>query len=250
MKINLLKSDNTETKLIIEGVTPSFVNVLRRTASFEVPVLAIENVYFTKNGSALYDEVVAHRLGLVPLKTDLDTYNFVKGCSCKDKGCAKCQVVLKLSVSEPKMVKSNDLKSQDPAVIPAFSEIPIVELIDDQELEFEAVAVLGKGINHVKWSPGLVYYHNYPKSKIKGNIANVLKNVPKGLFDAKGNIIDVNAYDLCQCYADKSDGAIEITTEDNKFVFTVEPWGQLTAKRMLEESNKIIQDKIKGLKLK
>lgn len=250
MKIQTIKSDKDETKFVIDGVKPSFVNVLRRACGFEVPLLAIDDVYFTKNSSALYDEIIAHRLGLIPLKTDLKIYEPQDGCSCKGNGCAKCQVSLKLSLKGPRMVYAGDLQSQDPSVKPIYPKMVIVELINDQELEFEAIAKVGKGKKHMKWSPCLSFYHKYPTSKIKGPAAKVLKGVPKGLFDAKGNIADLSQYDLCQYYAEKSNGAIEITTADNKFIFTVESWGQLSAKEILKEAVKIVQQKIKKVKLK
>jgi DNA-directed RNA polymerase subunit D len=249
MKVELIKSKDNVKRIAISGVKPSFANTLRRACSFEVPVLAIEDVYFTKNSSALYDEIVSHRLALVALKTDLKSYEVIDKCSCKAKGCAKCQVVLKLSVTGPAMVRAKDLKSQDPAIKPLYPNTPIVELIDGQEIEFEAVAVLGKGKTHAKWSSCLSYYHKYPTSKIKGDVAKALKDVPQGLFDKKGNIIDLSKYDLCKYYAEKSNGAITINTTDDKFVFTIEPWGQLDSKQILVEASNIIKQKLKDVKI-
>ncbi len=60
----------------------------------EVPTMAIEDVEFRKNNSILYDEIIAHRLGLVPLKTDLKSYNLPEKCKCKGEGCARFQLTV------------------------------------------------------------------------------------------------------------------------------------------------------------
>ncbi|MBT3940771.1 DNA-directed RNA polymerase subunit D [Candidatus Woesearchaeota archaeon] len=160
MKIQKLKSESKgEVIFAISEVKPSFVNALRRAFSFEVPVLAMEDIYFVNNSSALYDEIISHRLGLIPLTTDTKTYEFKETCTCKGEGCAKCTVKLALKVAGPKMVKAKDLKSTDPTVKPVFPEIPIVELLEGQELEFEAIAELGEGKTHAKWCAGHAFYH-------------------------------------------------------------------------------------------
>src|SRR3972149_1595116 len=92
MKVEILKQSENEVMFIVEGIGPALANAIRRAAMFEVPTLAIEDVYFNQNSSVLYDEIVAHRLGLIPLKTDLKSYNLPAECTCKGKLCAKCSV--------------------------------------------------------------------------------------------------------------------------------------------------------------
>lgn len=52
------------------GCDPSFANALRRILIAEVPTVAIEHVFIVNNTSIIADEVLAHRLGLVPLAVD------------------------------------------------------------------------------------------------------------------------------------------------------------------------------------
>ena len=83
MEIKVLdKKDNT-LALHIKNTDDVFINTLRRIIISEVPTLAIKNVKFIKNNSALFDEIIAHRMGLLPLKADLETYNLPEECSCK-----------------------------------------------------------------------------------------------------------------------------------------------------------------------
>ena len=83
MEVRLLEHDKKKNKcsFILKDTNAAFANVLRRNIINKVPVMAIEDVEFRKNSSVLYDEIVAHRLGLVPLATDLKTYDLPAECS-------------------------------------------------------------------------------------------------------------------------------------------------------------------------
>jgi len=160
MEIKLVENQEKKNRLIfsLKGVDTAYANTLRRIMGFEVPVMAIEDVEFRKNTSILYDEMIAHRLGLVPLSTDLKSYNMMSECKCKGAGCASCTVKLILKVQGPCTVYASDIKSKDPEIKPIYGKMPIVKLLEGQELEFEATAVLGQGKEHSKWSTGLIYY--------------------------------------------------------------------------------------------
>lgn len=68
MQINRLTPSVVEFDLV--GVDSSIANALRRISIAEVPTVALENVYVYNNTSIMQDEVLAHRLGLVPIKVD------------------------------------------------------------------------------------------------------------------------------------------------------------------------------------
>jgi len=160
MEIKLVENQEKKNRLVfsVKGVDTAYANTLRRIMGFEVPVMAIEDVEFRKNTSILYDEMIAHRLGLIPLSTDLKSYNMMSECKCKGAGCASCTVKLILKVQGPCTVYASDIKSKDPEIKPLYGKMPIVKLLEGQELEFEATAVLGQGKEHSKWATGLVYY--------------------------------------------------------------------------------------------
>ena len=67
MKVEVLKSDGAELVFVLEEATPPMANTLRRAILQEVPVMAVDEVEFTQNDSAMYDEIIAHRLSMVPL---------------------------------------------------------------------------------------------------------------------------------------------------------------------------------------
>ncbi len=139
---------------------------LRRIMISEVPTMAIETVNFNKNDSILWDEILAHRLGLIPLTFDPKFFTVRETCKyCKGKGCSHCQVSLVLKKRGPAIVYSGDFKSTDKKVKPVFDKIPVTELMENQELELEAVAQLGTGREHAKWQAAVVGYKMDDKKK-------------------------------------------------------------------------------------
>ena len=155
--IKILESSDSRIKVSIKGVDRVYANALRRFAISEVPCMAIDDVVIQQNSSVLYDEILAHRLGLIPLSTDLKGYVLPQDCSCKtDLGCSKCRVLLVLNAvatDDVKTIYSGDLRSEDESVKPYVDNIPIVKLAPDHEIKLEAYAKLGKGRDHAKWQP-------------------------------------------------------------------------------------------------
>lgn len=68
IKINSLTADTMEFDMM--GVDPAIANALRRILIAEVPTVAIEHVFMVNNTSIIQDEVLAHRMGLIPIKVD------------------------------------------------------------------------------------------------------------------------------------------------------------------------------------
>ncbi|MGI0034877.1 MAG: DNA-directed RNA polymerase subunit D [Nitrososphaera sp.] len=139
------------------NVPRQYVNSLRRLAISEVPTLAIDDVVMLENSSVMHDEAVAHRLGLIPLRTDPGRFVMPHECDCKSTlGCSKCRVLLVLdseASEKSKVVLSGELVSEDELVKPVSKDIPIVVLAPSQKLKFEAYARLGIGKDHAKWQP-------------------------------------------------------------------------------------------------
>ncbi len=252
MNITVLDKKGLKLKLLIKGATIPYVNTLRRIIIEEVPTMAIEDVEFFKNDSVLYDEIIAHRLGLIPLTTSLDDYNFRETCTCGGAGCAKCQVKFTLKVKGPKTVYASDLKSTDPQIKPVYPNIPITKLTEGQTLELEATAELGRGKEHMKWSPGLAYYQQVAEITINNN---KIKNkeecaaiCPKKVLQVKGNelVVDKNKIydcDLCGACTDKCKEGIKVEPKENEFLFSLESWGQLNTEEIMRRAVKEIDDK-------
>ncbi len=156
MDIKLLSKEPDALRFVLSDASPAFANALRRIMVSEIPIMAIDDVMILENNSVMYDEILAHRLGLVPITTD-PTYNLPEECSCKsDLGCEKCRASFSLEVeaSDPvEVVYSSHLRPENPDVRPVSDRIPIVKLAQGQKVKLEAYARLGRGKAHAKWQP-------------------------------------------------------------------------------------------------
>lgn len=122
-------------------IEESLANAIRRYIN-EIPILAVAEVEISKNDSPLYDETIAHRIGLIPLKME--------------KAMAeKTKVQFKLSTNKEGPVLSGELKGGKGVV---YENIPITILNKNQELTLVADAEMGKGNEHAKFSAGLMFY--------------------------------------------------------------------------------------------
>lgn len=252
IKIEMLdKSDENKWVFTVSGIPPEYANTLRRLMMTEVPVMAIEDVEIRKNNSILYDEMLAHRLGLVPLTTDLKGYTAIDECTCNGAGCNKCSVTLTLKEKGPGTVYASDLKSKDPAVKPVYPKMPIAKLLEGQEIELEAVAILGRGKTHSKWNTGLVFYKGNPHVTVKKDPSSldlkkqIVKACPVSIFELKNDKLQVIEKNVPACHlcAACTDLSKDVSVETNdEYMFTIESFGQLTPKeiavRAMEEFNR------------
>jgi DNA-directed RNA polymerase subunit D len=73
-KVKVLEESDEKVAIQLEGIDRSYANAIRRFCISEVPAMAIDDIVILENSSVLYDEILAHRLGMIPLKTDLERY--------------------------------------------------------------------------------------------------------------------------------------------------------------------------------
>ena len=167
MKIKVLEAKDESTRSLLEDTAPAFANALRGVLLSDVPKMAILDVEFhlgpirAEDGkeyesvSPLFDEMIAHRLGLIPVPTDLALYNPRETCpSCHGEGCPNCTIIYSLNKRGPGTVTSGDLEPiGDAKLRPRDPNIPIVKLGEGQAMLIYATAVLGSGKDHAKWQP-------------------------------------------------------------------------------------------------
>ncbi len=261
MKVRVVDKTDVTARLIIEGVDVPFMNTLRRIMLTEVPSMTIDEIVVLENSSILHDEILAHRLGFVPLKTDLDSYNLPEECPCKSEfGCNLCSVTLTLDAEATDSVRtiySSDLIPNNPDIAPVSDKIPIVKLAPTQRIRLEAYARLGKGKEHAKWQPvSVCAYKYFPKVKINEKLCDacgkcvdvcpkrVLINVGK-----KVEIRNITECTLCQDCMDacpKGPTAIEVSWDKNAFILDIESNGGLPVERILFEALKVLDGKVKN----
>jgi DNA-directed RNA polymerase subunit D len=154
--LDVISKDSEKIAIKLKGVPLQYANALRRVCLNGVPVFAIDTVDIIQNTSVLPDEGLAHRLGLIPLKTDLKRFNEPSKCDCQsESGCSNCKVLLVLDsgeAEESRSVLSSELSSEDETVKPTSDKIPIVQLAPGQQIKIECYARLGRGTEHAKWN--------------------------------------------------------------------------------------------------
>jgi len=263
LEIKIVNKNDSSARFIIEDVDAAFMNSLRRVIIAEVPTMAIDEVVVIENSSMLHDEILTHRLGLIPLKTDLDSYNLPEECSCKSElGCNLCRASLSLDVEAKDSVKtvySGDLVAENPNVRPGSEKIPIVKLAPDQRLKLEAYARLGKGEKHSKWQPvSVCTYKHFPKVKINekecdscGKCVDVCPKRVLSISDGGKNLELRNVIDctVCQDCVDvcpKSPPAVEVAWDKDVFVLDIESTGALPVERVVHEAVKILDRKFES----
>lgn len=151
--LKVLSKDDKKISILLKGVPLQYANALRRVCLNGIPVFAIDIVDIIENSSVFPDEGLAHRLGLIPLKTDLG-YSEPEKCDCKD-GCSLCRVLLRLDSDDSentRAVLSGELFSESDSVKPISDSIPIVHLAPGQKVKIDCYARLGRGTEHAKWN--------------------------------------------------------------------------------------------------
>jgi DNA-directed RNA polymerase subunit D len=235
---------------LLEGSNPQFANALRRIMMSEIPILAVEYVDFTTNSSVLYNELIAHRLGLVPLVFDSSKFHF-RSKHDKGKTCSMCEVVFAINKKGPGMVYTKDMKSSNPDVKPLYDNIPIVELFEGQKLKLEASASLGYGKDHAKYQAAIASYRYFPTVKMSGKLANVddvVRICPKHAIKIDGNKVSVDMNcDLCMECVRKADpeGNLEIVGDSMRFIFNVESISGLKPDEIVLQAIDILKKKAK-----
>jgi DNA-directed RNA polymerase subunit D len=253
--------ESTPRRLVAEvkGVDYAFMNALRRTMLSDVAKLAIEDVTIYDNTSALFDEILAHRVGLLPIPTEPGVLNFRAECVCKGEGCANCTVLYTLSKEGPGMVVSGDLTPADPSYAVPDPDIPIVKLLEGQRIMLEAAAILGRGRDHAKWAAAVaVGYREMPKVTIEGPFpaalaAELQKLAPRDTvaFEDGGRarvVNDVRAYDFLKAAKERWPlENVTLSETPGAFLLTVETDGGLTPRAALKEAIAMIMEKLKSI---
>lgn len=249
LEIKILEKNKEKIRFTIDDINPELAGELRRIMISGIPTMAIEFIDFHKNDSVLWDEIIANRLSLIPLVYDTKFYNFKKDCKCDGKGCVHCQVSFKLKKKGPCMAYSGDMIPSDEKVRPVYGKIPIVELTEGQELEFEAFAQLGLGKEHAKWQAAVVGYRSIPKITIgkDGDNEEYEKRCPRHVFVFEDKKLKVNKLlecNLCLQCMELSNGAIKIEPDETKFVFKVEAACGLKPEEIVSKAIDVLEEKL------
>jgi len=214
----MIKSiEKTDNKLkFVTDMKIDLANAIRRSV-LEISTMAIDDIEIIKNDSALYDENIAHRIGLIPIKTEKTSK----------------ETKFKLKEKGPKTVYSSELSPKNDTGM----SIPIVILEKGQEVEMVCNARLGKGVEHIKYSPGLVFY----KNNIDNDILNFVYVDEDGNIEYKEDELKNKGVSEDQIKKIKS------VKEAKELEFNIESWGQFEAKDIFSKSIDIIESNLNEL---
>ena len=276
-KIVQLKEFEIEFDMV--GVSPSLSNALRRIMIAEVPLMAIETVYVNQNTSVLNDELMAQRIGLIPLfanpdsfekfdgePTDLNTLVFkcTKMCSYKE-GMPKEGITDEEMLYDNYKVMSEDLEWVPEGVqknwmddIKVQPGIPIVYLRPNQSVEIECHAIKGIGSDHTKFSPVCTAsYRLLPTIEIKKPIVDkdaikFQKCFTTGVISIENNKAIVQDARIStvsrECLRhDEFVHKVVLGKKKDHFIFNVESTGSLTSSTIVKKGLQVLKSKLEAI---
>jgi DNA-directed RNA polymerase I and III subunit RPAC1 len=277
---NIEIKSKTEEELVfdIKGVDPTIVNTLRRIMIAEVPTMAIETVIINQNTSVIPDEVLAHRLGLIPILADANDFIEKKPEEdFNDRNSMKFSLKVKCFTDKNGKIINENIFSKDLIFVPqgqqeqkfynnqnkkysiglVHDDILINKLIPGMEIDLECFCVKGIGRVHAKWSPVCTaYYRLINKIKIleeiNGDDAEELKQLcPKGVFviNKKGNAEIGNVRDCTSCREcirqEKFKNLIELGKVADHYEFHIESVGMYKPESIFFRAIDVLKEKIK-----
>jgi DNA-directed RNA polymerase subunit D len=189
MNIEMAIEKGNKMEFLLKGGSTSFANLIRRFGMGQVPVFAIDSVTFYENGSAMFDEYVAHRIGQVPLVSD-------------SASKAKDEILLTLDAQGPSTVYTKELRSSDSKIRSALDNIPLLKLLEGQNIRLEAKARRGIGRTHAKWQAGLISYEALDNKDFKFKTETFLQLEPRDFLMASADAIITRCDELDEKLSD------------------------------------------------
>nr|CCA21673.1 DNAdirected RNA polymerase I and III subunit RPAC1 p [Albugo laibachii Nc14] len=280
IQIQIKHLDDQEMEFDLIGVDPSIANALRRILLSEVPTMAIEHVYIWNNSSIIQDEVLAHRLGLIPLLVDPREFQHFpedEEAEATDENTIvfKLDVTCRSDPNEPEnsskashsSVYSRDLEwvpqgnqeERFTSIRPVSEDILIAKLRPGQSIALEAHCRKGIGRDHAKFSPvSTASYRLLPRIEftepVVGEEALELaqnKCVSK-VFDIEdiaglptAIVSDSRKCTMCrECIrAPGWDSKIQLGRQHDHFIFSIESAGMFQPQELLSEALTVLMEK-------
>lgn len=276
--INVLELSDEEMVFEMIGVDAPIANAFRRILIAEVPTMAIEKVMITDNTSIIHDEVLAHRLGLIPIFADPSNYEYKKAEKDYDD---KNSILFKLSVkctrnpdapndAEPnkKYINSN-VFSKDLILLPdeggekgpvrtVHDDILIAKLRPGQAIELEAYCEKGIGQTHAKWSPvATASYRLMPDIRLDGEVTgeqaeSIARNCHPQVFDIEDlggekhlRVARPFQCTMCrECIRQPADREkVKLMRIRDHFIFSIESTGALKPEVLFERAVDVLKQK-------
>lgn len=280
-RVEVKAKTEDEIQFDMIGVDASIANTVRRVLIAEVPTMAVESCFVYENTSIMHDEILAHRLGLVPIRADPLQFDFVGDVDLDEKNHIMFELKVKctknpaaaadetdpdklylnsrVTTGQMKWVPVGNQADTFGTIAPVHDDILLVKLRPGQEIDLKMHCVKGIGKDHAKWSPvGTASYRLLPDvqllKRFTGDAAHKLAkcftpgviNVQKGADGQEEAVVGDSR--LCTMsrevfrHPEFADFVVLERIRDH-FIFSVESVGQMDAAALVREALGIVRDK-------
>jgi len=246
MPVKILESKENYIKFEVTNTKPYIINTLRRNALSKVIVFAMDYIDVLKNQSALYNEILAHRLAMVPFTLGDGKYVRKDECKCKGEGCSNCEVKVVLKKKGPGYVYTGDIKSTDPKVVPVYKNIPITYLSEGHSIDVEGTLTLGSMREHAKFQPvvfGYQYKNNINIKPKKAKKEELIAVCPKKAIN-KDMSVDAEKCDLCGICAEKYPDDVDFSFDETDIIVKVESVSGMQPKDVILKSIEVAEKEL------
>lgn len=275
MKIESMNFTDTRAEMIFTDVSPHIINAFRRTLVVDVPKMAIDKVEIHlgaisdesgktyESTTPLFDEIIAHRLGMIPVPTDGEA--LLEGhlkpeaeCDCAGAGCPNCQIMYSLNRRGPATVYSGELEPLgDEKLKPRDTRIPIVKLTEDEGILIYAIAHLGTGKQHARWQAvHAAGYRPIPEISIDQKRVKdperVAGNCPRDVYSISKKALKIQNPEACilcrTCEHEDIGGkdAIKVNADTGRYFFKFETDGAVDPGTAVRYALNVLDKKYNG----
>ncbi|HEV8289831.1 MAG TPA: DNA-directed RNA polymerase subunit D [Candidatus Norongarragalinales archaeon] len=237
MKIEVLNETNKRVDMHIKEASITLVNALRRAITSDMSSFAVSDVTFFENNSPMFNEYLAHRVGLVPLTFD-------------PAAADDLQVTFSLNKQGPGIVLSGDMQSSDEKIRVFNDKVPIMKLAEGQKLRFEGVAVKGTAKKHARWQAALASYSYYPEVKINKKAVKKPEELVKaaqGMLTKDLESKGIEKSDLAFLLQEMEPEGVKVTMKNDEFLFFVESYNNIPAMKHFQTAVKMLEEKVKKI---
>ncbi len=238
INVEVIEHSRDVLKIVLHNVPVKIANSIRRSVMSLVPTLAVDKVIIFKNDSIMNDDMLAHRLGLIPLRTSLDKIREL------ERNGGKVSLLLSIeSKNDVTTVKSSDIVSRDKDVEVLSGDIDIVKLGKGESIELEMEAVVGRGREHAKWSPVTVsVVRGLPVIDIKDpncgeKCDDCVDACPKGVLANQGGklvVVDRYSCTVCKLCEKACPDNISVDIDESSSLLYIESVGQLSVDEIIK----------------
>ncbi|KAJ2099405.1 DNA-directed RNA polymerase core subunit rpc40, partial [Coemansia sp. S100] len=282
LDINIVHITPTEMEFDLIGVDASIANALRRILLAEIPTMAIETVYMINNTGIVQDEVLAHRLGLVPIMADPQDFNWKQP---EDPPTDQNTIVFKMTVeclhnrsaatdeTDPNKlyINSSVFSSQlvwdpkgdqatrfaDRPIKPIHDDILITKLRPGQLIDCEIHCQKGVGKDHAKFSPvATASYRLLPEIQILEDITGddaelFRKCFPPGVVEVvneggvkKAKVVNARKDTVSRevLRHKEFEGKVRLTRVRDHFIFNVESTGAIPPETLVSRALDVLME--------